>query len=139
MLRPLVASACALALLAGCGEGDDEGGGGAAPPAPEGAAQLTVTVRPSGPDGPVRERRVECERVGPAAAGPLCRELTPARLAPVAPATACAEIYGGPATARVTGTLRGERVDARFNRVNACEIERWDRNAALLGDVPGRP
>jgi hypothetical protein len=38
----------------------------------------------------------------------------------------------------VEGTLRGERIDARFDRTNGCEIERWDRNAGLLGEVKGR-
>src|SRR5687767_6903718 len=120
MLRFAVALACLLALLAACGDGDDEaadGGGASAGP----AADLTVVARPDGPDGPVRERRVRCEVLGAGADEAACRRLTPERLAPVPPATACAEIYGGPATARVTGTLRGERVDARFSRVNACE------------------
>jgi hypothetical protein len=45
---------------------------------------------------------------------------------------ACTEIYGGPATARVRGTLNGESVDARLSRTNGCEIARWGRNAALL-------
>jgi hypothetical protein len=142
MLRSAAAVASLLILFAGCGE-DDEDAGGSAPPAGAGgasaAAELTVIVRPSGSGGPARERRIKCERVGPEAADLVCRALTAARLAPVAPATACAEIYGGPATARVTGTLRDARVDARFNRVNACEIARWDRNAALLGKVPLRP
>ena len=135
MLRFAAAAACLLMLLAGCGAEDDDAGGAASPP----QAELTVTVRPSGPDGPVRERRVECERVGPGAGDRVCRRLSAARLAPVPPETACAEIYGGPATARVTGTLRGERVNARFSRVDACQIERWDRNAALLGEALRRP
>src|SRR5688572_24597028 len=121
MLRSAAAVACLLTLLTGCGEDDEDAGGGRA----SAAAELTVTVRPSGPGGPERTRSIECERVGPDAGDPVCRALTAARLAPVAPATACAEIYGGPATARVSGTLRDERVDARFNRVNACEIARW--------------
>ena len=80
---------------------------------------------------------MECERLGATASPPECRGLTAQRLAPVPSGMACAEIYGGPATARVTGTLNGERVDARFSRVNSCEIARWDRNAALLGRPGG--
>jgi hypothetical protein len=45
---------------------------------------------------------------------------------------ACTEIYGGPATARVRGTLQGKPVDARFSRTNGCEIARWERNRALF-------
>ena len=134
MHRLAPVAACFLTLLAACGDSEEEaGGGGAAPP----AADLTVVARPEGPDGRVREQRVECEQLDAAAEQPACRGLTARRLAPVPAATACGEIYGGPATARVTGTLNGEHVDARFNRVNACEIERWDRNVALLGQ-PGR-
>jgi hypothetical protein len=129
VLRIATVAACLL-TLAGCGEGEDEqGGGGPAPP----AAELTVTVRPEGPGGPVRERRVECERVGPGAGEPVCRSLSAGRLAPVPELTACTAIYGGPDVARVTGTLRGEPVDARFSLEDGCEIARWERNAALLG------
>lgn len=124
-------AACALALLAAsCG---DDGGEGASAPASGPGADLTVTVRPEGDEGPVRRRRIECERLGEGSA--VCRRLaglTPARFAPVSPQTACTEIYGGPAVASVRGELLGERVDARFDRTNGCEINRWDRNRALL-------
>ena len=30
------------------------------------------------------------------------------------------------------GRVRGRAVDARFSRSNGCEIERWDKVAALL-------
>jgi hypothetical protein len=113
-------AACGLLLAAGgCGGDDDDQGGGR-------TADLVVTVWPSGPDGPARRHRVRCP--GDAA----CRGLSAARLRPVPPNVACTEIYGGPATARVRGTLRGKRVDARFDRTNGCEIARWQRNAALL-------
>jgi len=44
----------------------------------------------------------------------------------------CTQIYGGPEEARVTGTFRGRSIDARFNRVNGCEIARWNRVAVLF-------
>jgi hypothetical protein len=94
-----------------------------------------VTVRPEGDDGPVRRRHIECARLGEGSA--TCRRLagfTAERLAPVSPQTACPEIYGGPAEARVRGELLGERVDARLDRTNGCEMNRWDRNRALLRD-----
>jgi hypothetical protein len=135
--RPLaIAAVCA--GLAGCGA-DDDGDGGGGRSAPEGA-DLTVIVLPQGPDGPRESRRVECERLGRGSAD--CRRLAgldAQRLAPVSPATACAEIYGGPDQARVRGVLRDDAVDARFSRVNSCEIERWDRNVALLGAPSGAP
>jgi hypothetical protein len=124
MLRLWIVAACALALLASCGE-DDEDAGGVGP-----TTKLTVTVWPDGRDGPKRTRTFEC----PGAEG--CRGLSAERLAPVPEKTACTEIYGGPAVARVTGTIRGEAVDARFNLTNGCEIGRWNRNRDLLGVAP---
>jgi hypothetical protein len=44
----------------------------------------------------------------------------------------CSQIYGGPQTARVTGTFRGSVVSAAFNRVGGCEIARWTRVSFLL-------
>jgi hypothetical protein len=131
MLRLATAGVCALALLAGCGDDDDSEPSRAAL-----EADLTVTVRPEGPDGPVRERRVECERLGSGADVAVCQGVSAARLAPVPDRMACAAVYGGPAVARVTGTLQGEAVDTRFNLTNGCEIERWKRNRELLGAVP---
>jgi hypothetical protein len=82
---------------------------------------------------------VRCRELGPQAGTSECRRLgglTPAQLAPVPAATACTQIYGGEATARVRGRLRGKSVDARFELSNGCEIERWDRNRVLLDDAP---
>ncbi|WP_433571815.1 SSI family serine proteinase inhibitor [Streptomyces sp. CA-251247] len=45
--------------------------------------------------------------------------------APVPEDQMCTMQSGGPATARVTGTWQGQRVDATFNRGNGCEISRW--------------
>ena len=32
----------------------------------------------------------------------------------------------------MTGTFRGEEVDAKFGRQNGCEIARWEEAAPLL-------
>jgi hypothetical protein len=114
-----------LLLLAGCGSEEDGEDRPAAPSAP--TTDLTVTVWPKGPDGPMRERRVEC----PGAA--VCGELSPHSFAPVPRDMACTAIYGGPAVARVSGTLHGEAVDARFSLEDGCQINRWERNRELLG------
>jgi hypothetical protein len=45
----------------------------------------------------------------------------------------CTQIYGGPETARIVGTWAGQAVDARFSRVDGCEIARW---RALTGLLP---
>ena len=100
---------------------------------------LRVSVKPEGAGGPERVRRVECAVVGEEAIDPRCRVLSglePRDLDPVPRRRACAQIYGGPATAHVTGELRGVQVSAEFDLTDACEIDRWRRNAALLG-APG--
>jgi hypothetical protein len=123
---PIAAPLCALALAAaGCGGGDDEGG------ASDGGTDLLVTVHPQGPAGPARERQVSCDEGGGCG-------VKAADLAPVPSDTACAEIYGGPATATVTGRLNGDQVSARFNLTDACEIARWKRASVLLGPPPQR-
>ena len=130
MLRLAIVLA-GLLLLAGCGSDDDGEGSPAGRSAP--ATDLTVTVWPKGPDGPMRERRVEC----PGAA--VCGELSARSFAPVPRNKACTAIYGGPSVARVTGTLRGEPVDERFGLEDGCEIARWERNRALLGPPGNAP
>jgi hypothetical protein len=135
MRAPVALIAC-LTLVA-CGSDDEGDDGRTAAPGPEGAS-LTVKVQPKGSKGPTRRTRIECERLGEGSE--RCRRLgylTAERLAPVPPDIACAEIYGGPARARVTGKLRGERIDARFDRTDACEIKRWNDNTALLGGALG--
>jgi hypothetical protein len=122
-------------LLISCGDSGDA----LAPEAGDLVANLRVSVRPDGPGGPERVRRIECAVLGEDAIDPRCRVLgglEPRDLEPVPPRTACAQIYGGPATARATGELRGVRVSAEFNLTDACEIDRWRRNAPLLG-APG--
>ncbi|MGW0418627.1 SSI family serine proteinase inhibitor [Streptomyces sp. NPDC003015] len=52
--------------------------------------------------------------------------------APVPAGSVCTMLYGGPATAHVTGTWAGRPVDARFDRSNGCETARWDRFVPLL-------
>ncbi|MEU6486233.1 SSI family serine proteinase inhibitor [Streptomyces sp. NPDC046887] len=55
--------------------------------------------------------------------------------APVAEGTMCTMQHGGPATAHITGTWRGEDVDARFSRTDGCEIARWDALKPVLPRV----
>ncbi|ELP69267.1 SSI family serine proteinase inhibitor [Streptomyces turgidiscabies] len=55
--------------------------------------------------------------------------------APVPPDSVCTMMYGGPATAHVTGTWAGRPVDATFDRSNGCQMARWDRLVPLLPDL----
>src|SRR5205814_2220294 len=52
--------------------------------------------------------------------------------APVPQGAKCTMIYGGAATAHVTGTWAGRPVDARFKRTNGCETARWNDFEPLL-------
>jgi hypothetical protein len=126
----------AAALLVSCGGSRDA----LAPSAGDRlAADLRVGVRPEGSGGPERIRRVQCAVLGEEAIDPRCRVLgglEPRDLDSVPNRVACAQVYGGPGTARVTGELRGVRVSAEFDLSDACEIARWRRNAPLLG-APG--
>ncbi|KOG64242.1 hypothetical protein ADK76_09910 [Streptomyces griseoflavus] len=47
----------------------------------------------------------------------------------------CTMQYGGPITARVTGTWAGRPVNAQFKRTDGCEIGRWDRFVPVLPAV----
>ena len=130
-MRLLGVSALALATVAAaCGS---DAGTAAAPP----SGALTITVWPQGRTaGGARRWTLEC---GPAGGSHPHAAKACARLAAVAnpfkpvPRDAmCTQIYGGPQEALVAGTFRGAEVNARFNRVNGCEIARWDRVAVLF-------
>nr|WP_190199336.1 SSI family serine proteinase inhibitor [Streptomyces djakartensis] len=51
----------------------------------------------------------------------------------------CTMQYGGPATAHVTGTWAGRRVDATYDRRDGCQVARWDRLVPFLPAIgPGK-
>jgi hypothetical protein len=115
-MAPRILLCCLVLLpLAGCGAGEES-------PARPPATELTVRVDPDG-DGPeaAKEARVRS-----------AEGLRPADFEPVPDDVACTELFGGPETATVTGTLDGRELDARFARNNGCEIARWDKVAPLL-------
>ncbi|MBE4741963.1 SSI family serine proteinase inhibitor [Streptomyces caniscabiei] len=113
------------------------------PPMPTLAAgpgdRLTVTVREAG-GGADGTFELRCHPEGGdhpdvrEACGRLDRRTTWGTdpFAPVRSGTVCTMQYGGPATAHVTGTWAGRRVDARFDRGDGCEISRWDAMVPLL-------
>jgi len=59
--------------------------------------------------------------------------------APTPKDVGCTQLYGGPQVARVSGTLRGRRVWATFQRRDGCEIARWVRAGAVLPTPPRGP
>jgi hypothetical protein len=105
-------------------------------PAAGGSTSLRIALR-TGPKAPVRVTTVRCNPPGgtiarPAAACRRLESLGREAFAPTPPGVACSQIYGGPQTALVTGTLDGRRVWARFTRRDGCAIARWNRVAFLF-------
>lgn len=119
-----------LLLLASCGSQTSK-------PVPF-SAQLTTTIWPQGETVSAHSTyTLAC----PSGKGTLpgahsaCRKLSrldASAFAPVPPGIACTEIYGGPQIGRVTGTFRGQSIDAAFNRTDGCEIARWQRLGFLF-------
>jgi hypothetical protein len=63
-----------------------------------------------------------------------CRRLAALKqpFTPVPPDVVCTQVFAGPQEALVTGTFRGRKVWARFNRRNGCQTDRWNRHAFLF-------
>jgi hypothetical protein len=68
----------------------------------------------------------------PAAACARLATRGPRIFAPVARDAVCTQTYGGPQVALVVGVVGGQRVWARLQRRNGCEIERWSRVSPWL-------
>jgi hypothetical protein len=118
-MRFSVALVLCAALIAACGEDDEPSSA-----APASVADLTVEVDPGGKTATVKcDAAEDCPEV--AALDPKVFEPTPGNVA-------CTQQYGGPETATVKGTFKGEPVDATFSRQNGCEIARWQDAAPLL-------
>lgn len=142
MVRPLALAAALALLVAGCGEAED----GGAPAQP--GAGIDLTLRFDDGAGATATSRLRCSTGEQRAGGPLdgrapaaalcgqARRL--ATLLTVAPAKdrICTEIFGGPQTIAVSGTLDGDAVERAFSRRNGCEIADYD---TLLGGLPVAP
>jgi hypothetical protein len=129
--RILVTVVCASVLAAGCG-GDDEQP--ASPSAQPVLADLSVRVDPDGTGAEKpRSAAVNCGAPDDSKLCGVVAGLTAESFAPTGGQMACTQQFGGPETAIVTGTFRGQEVNARFSRENGCEISRWEKVAELLG------
>ena len=116
------------ALVAGCGEDDEEPAA-----APAALADLVVEVDPDGPDQQEpKTTTVECESAEDSELCEAVDALDASVFEPTPGNVACTQQYGGPETAKVTGTFKGEEVDAEFGRQNGCEIARWQDASPLL-------
>jgi hypothetical protein len=126
-------------VLTGCAA-QAGSGGGAQPttdsPGPAADDALSITVDQG--DGREPERyTLVCAGEQPsthpdaqAACGHLGGLADP--FAPIPADAVCTEIYGGPQTARITGTWRGQPVDLELSRANGCAIAQWDSLGPVL-------
>ncbi|MFD9405507.1 SSI family serine proteinase inhibitor [Streptomyces sp. NPDC059989] len=120
---------------------------GPLPPLPEplngllsGPDRLTITMAKTGNRQMDREYQLECGPAGGNHPWPQESCATLERLtdegkdpfAPVSNSEICTAQNGGPATARITGSWHGRKVNATFRRTNGCEIDRWDELEPLL-------
>ncbi|HSK16264.1 MAG TPA: SSI family serine proteinase inhibitor [Gaiellaceae bacterium] len=140
----LVVLLALILLLAACGaEEPGDGGNGGGDAGEDGDAgrpgpgiELTITFWPEGREGEAREAVLICDPVGGThrAADRACKLLRANQdaLEGLPPDTICTQVYGGPEEAEVTGVVDGARVQSAFSRQNGCEIDRWDRLAAVL-------
>ena len=136
--RILAASLLELALLGvlgACGDPAVVVTPGAPPTTSGVSADLTITVGDG--SGATGTSTLTCLPAGgthpdPDAGCAALAAAWPKAFEPPDPDLACTEIYGGPETATVTGTIDGRRVDASFSRTDGCQIHRWDAAGALL-------
>jgi hypothetical protein len=111
-----------------------------------GNAELSITLLETAEASPQTFTLV-CTGGTPAAeskhpsAAEACSALknSPAILSPAPTRTdqACTMQYGGPATAKVTGSVDGKEVTASFNRTDGCQIALWDAAKSVLGSDGG--
>lgn len=131
-----------VATLGGCGDNDE-------PAAPQTASMPTgsgieLSIRHDDGAGNTETGILTCRGGVQRAGGFLTRRATVEQLCAKARAIkallttppdkqrACTQIYGGPETARITGTIDGVKVDRRFSRTNGCEIDDFNRAGELL-------
>ncbi len=85
----------------------------------------TLSCHPTG--GSLPNAQAACDRLD-ALGGPL---------GPVPHDQMCTELYGGPQSARITGTWHGRHVDDSYTRNDGCQAARWQRMEPVL-PAPGR-
>jgi hypothetical protein len=77
----------------------------------------------------IRRRTFDCA----AANARLCTRVLPLLVSYARPQSErCLQVWGGRASAWITGEAQGESVNVHLSRANSCEIHRWDALASLL-------
>jgi Subtilisin inhibitor-like len=100
-----------------------------------GDTDLTIVINDG--SGSTKTWRLTCNPAGgthpdPSAACQALEANGAAALPPVPKDKACTQIYGGPETATISGTWKGQRVMSTFARNDGCQISRWKLMAGLL-------
>ncbi len=99
----------------------------------DGTTEVSISLRPAaGQEAMIRT--VACPGVTPTQ-DRACREIFQINresFSPVPPGTPCTRIYGGPEELEITGTIRGQEIDAHYWRSDGCELERWNEVAPLV-------
>jgi hypothetical protein len=132
-----------LVLVAACGGSSDAGPGAGTDDAlvpTAGAVGDLVVEQDAGDGSPPQRWTLVCGEAAAEAGGDhpdaeaACAHLLgledPFR--PLDDDLMCTQQYGGPQTAVVTGTWRGEPVDLSLSRVDGCRIDQWDGLGPLL-------
>jgi hypothetical protein len=106
-----------------------------ATPAEPGSTDLTIVVRDG--SGKTSTWRLTCDPTGGTHPDPktACRVLRAngaAALPAVPQDKVCAQIYGGPEAATITGTWQGNKIISQFARNDGCQISRWKLMEGLL-------
>jgi len=132
--RRLLAAALPIVALAIVGCGDESA------PSVKAAVDLSITATDG--HGKTHRARLRCDGerrqangFGAAKAADLCRaadRLERFLASKPDPRRACTQIYGGPETARISGTINGSDVDRRLSRSDGCQIADWQRAAPLI-------
>jgi hypothetical protein len=146
-VKRLIILACSAGLvLAACG-GDsiDDPIGDLPTGGPYPIADLTITIEH--PDTEMMEYQISCQGdtadvigndaiSGVEACARLAEPMVQTRLItpPLPGDLVCTEIYGGPDTARIIGTLNDNAVSTTVDRTNGCGISDWDN--LLAGVLP---
>ena len=128
----LICCVVVVATLSACGKDAESSSSGATDltitvVADEGADPQTYELKCDPPGGDHPQPAQACKALD--AAGAKVFE-------PVAKDQACTQLYGGPQTATVKGTYKGDDIDAEFARTNGCEIDRWEQLGTTFFNVP---
>ena len=115
----------AVALLAGgCGSATKRPA--SVPP----ATQVTIIVRTDGTEATQKGSVLTCP------GDDRCARLEKADFSLPSKAMACTQIYGGKATALVTGRVSGRDIHTEFDLHDGCAVARWQKFSWLLGRPP---